>query len=110
MSSDESDNSAPRYRRRTYHVKILAWRRDIDRYMEYIDSRYPEVASKRGFPGRVDRRRDHSFTSNRPARPGLPRSFYDEMWLDGPTPQQAMIRKTVSLKTFEWLKIFEVRH
>ncbi|KAL5511028.1 hypothetical protein ACEPAG_3747 [Sanghuangporus baumii] len=106
MSSDESDDANTR--KKTYHVKVLAWRRDIDKYMDFIDDCYQEVASKQRFPGRIDRRRDHKFASNRGAKTGLPRSFYNEMWLNGPTPQQAMIMKAVSEETFKWLPIFEV--
>ncbi|KAL5537300.1 hypothetical protein ACEPAF_1123 [Sanghuangporus sanghuang] len=109
MSSDESEDSSVGARRTIYHVKVLAWRKDIDKYLDFIDAHHIYIVSKRGTPGRTDRRRDHTFASDRGAKPRLPRSFYNEMWLDGPTPKQAMIKMTVSKKNFEWLRIFDTQ-
>ncbi|KAL5537306.1 hypothetical protein ACEPAF_1129 [Sanghuangporus sanghuang] len=109
MSSDESEDSSVGARRTIYHVKVLAWRKDIDKYLDFIDAHHIYIVSKRGTPGRTDRRRDHTFASDRGAKPELPRSFYDEMWLDGPAPKQAMIKMTVSKKNFEWLRIFDTQ-
>lgn len=108
MSSDESDKDEAG--RPIYRVKILAWRKDIDKFLKLVDDRRNDtgIFSHRGSKGRaLDRLRGSQIDTRRPALPGLPLSFYADSWLKRPGMEQEMIRLTVSEEEFCWMKMVE---
>lgn len=106
MSSDETDyevdNGRPIYR-----VKVLAWRRDIDEFLNYIDSHAndPDVRAPGGSKG-VIRTRGGGEQTRRKALRGLPRSFYNDAWVNmGGVEQEMVLNMSVSEEEFQWMRL-----
>lgn len=101
MSSDESDEDSKG--RPLFHVKVLAWRKDIDKFLDFVDAHRndPGVFDPRGSKYCFERKRDKEYHSNREPVHCLPRSFYDEAWLTKPGKQE-MILMDVSKEHFRW--------
>lgn len=110
MSSDETDHDdrgRPRFR-----VSIIAWRRDIDEWLDAIDGEGrldgdddPYVLHAGAKP--VPRMRSEgNRVSERFAVQGLPRSFYDDAWYSeqGDTEDVRRLRVNLSLEEFQWLQ------
>lgn len=90
MSEDDSGDeyNRNRNRERRFVVRILDWRADRLRpYLDHIDhAKQPINAFAKLTPGNVPRKRVRQvggtvFTEQ--AVPGLPRNFYDDMWIAG---------------------------
>ena len=107
MSSDESeDNFEENIKSTVYNVRVPKWRRKIEKYMDLIDAHQHQVVDGRGsLPRRRRRDPGNKYTSERPAPEGLPRSCYDEEWLQGPTIKQRMVQASVSAETFQWWRL-----
>lgn len=101
MSSDESEVDTETSRT-MYHVRVPAWRRDVDKFMDFIDAHRENAIVKAGNKGRMDRKRDGKFTSDRRPVYGLPRSFYDGAWLNTQNAEQYLVRLSLSDQEFEW--------
>lgn len=90
MSEDDSgdENSRNRNRERTFVVRILDWRSDrLEPYLDHIDyAKQPINAFGRLTPGNVPRKRVRQVGGKilrLQAVSGLPRNFYDDMWMAG---------------------------
>lgn len=96
-SSDESEEGAIEV---LFRVKLVPWRRPMDKYLDLIDGMrvtepiFPPQGSK---PQR--RIRGGGLQSCRNAVEGLPKCLYDEPWLK----RNATV--SVSKEAFEWLTL-----
>lgn len=91
-----------------YRVKIMLWRSDLDRFLEFVDSQRqqePDCFSTRGSKGvrRVREGRGHQF-SERPPVKGLPRSFYRDDLFSGVDGDRRMVELGVTSEEFKWLR------
>ena len=105
MSSDES---AVDSLETVYRMKILAWRREIGRYMDFIDQQ--SVADQDIYPpqGAKPTRRvraSHNCVSDHPPVCGLPLSFYDEDWVESQNGAYLELTLNVSREKFKWLEL-----
>jgi hypothetical protein len=109
MSSDESEDEekGPKSFRVEFKVKNMPWRRDITKELAIVDAErmtdrdvYHPQGSK---PAPRVRLRDAPITS-RHAPCGLPRSLYDDNWLEAQLPAtQRELR--IAKRDFEWVNI-----
>lgn len=102
-SSDETDIDQPTGRE-VYRVKIIVWRRDISRYLKYIDDHREEgFYEQRGSKGLW--RDGVGPESLREAMKGLPRSFYADEWFEEVDDDRRMITLKVSKEEFNWVEL-----
>jgi hypothetical protein len=89
MSEDDScdENSQNRNRERRFVVNILDWRSDrLEPYLEHVDRAKQPINAFGKPPGNVPRQRVRHMgvkILRVQAVPGLPRNFYDDMWVAG---------------------------
>lgn len=114
MSSDETPPSTviPQ----TYKVRILPWRKAVERELDMIDTKYGDCTptmddkgERRGWDGRgrtrlLRERSEHARLSIREAAPRLPKELYQEQWFDLKTEGQRRALM-VSEKQFKWLYV-----
>jgi hypothetical protein len=105
MSSEESEVGEDDINS-VYRVKVLPWRRNIERELSLIDSERRQAhqvfARSGAMPVRRIRRADNPVSSRRP-RKGLPRSLYDDTWI-GSVPGRSLSME-VSKARFKWMEI-----
>lgn len=106
MSSDETSAEGMEI---VYRVKILLWRRNIDKYMDLIDGerKQPEQAifSRSGARPTQRIRAESNSISDRKAIPGLPSELYDGDWLKQLDDHYRQVTLCVSREQFEWMNI-----
>jgi hypothetical protein len=100
-----SDNSETGIQGKVYRVTVMAWRRDVTKYMEYIDGQR-NVGDKAGYStrGATPRSRvrdDENAVSNRKHVDGLPRTLYNDSWFK----KQHKMSVNVSREQFQWATI-----
>jgi hypothetical protein len=104
MSSDESD--AGDSVDDGYKVKVLSWRRNIDKELEIIDSARKDESSrfaKQGSkPVKRVRGEDCPISTREPVG-GLPKAFYDKKWLSQDRHRE--LRLGVSKEQLAWPRI-----
>ncbi|OBZ69945.1 hypothetical protein A0H81_10365 [Grifola frondosa] len=95
-----------------YRVKIMVWRRDIDRELQIIDRQRmigTQAFSAQGSkPVPRIRSKTNPISDRAPVR-GLPRAFYDDEWFQQQDEDYRSVTLTVSKEKFRWLDI-AVRH
>ncbi len=104
MSSDETVWDE-RQLKDVYRVKIVAWRRDISEYLNYIDMARddPEIFTNRG--SKPVERRVRGRQSGRPAKQALPRVFYTDDWFTAVEPDVQCGIFEISCDEFTWLEL-----
>jgi hypothetical protein len=103
MSSDESEPEEDDMDI-TYRVKLTPWRRVIDKELTIIDSaRKFSSGFARSGAKPVRRIRDHKLLSTRPPVKGLPRSFYDDWWIQSDKKRILMVEAAST--HFKWMNL-----
>lgn len=106
MSSDETSVEGMET---VYRVKILVWRRNIDKYLDYIDCerKLPTQAlfSRSGARPVKRIRAEDNLISSHSAVPGLPDELYDAEWLQEQDEHYRKVTLCVSQEQFEWMNI-----
>jgi hypothetical protein len=106
MSSDETSVEGMET---VYRVKILVWRRNIDKYLDYIDCerKLPTQAlfSRSGARPVKRIRAEDNLISSHSAVPGLPDELYDAEWLQEQDEHYRKVTLCVSREQFEWMNI-----
>jgi hypothetical protein len=101
MSSDESETGV---NGKIYRVTVMAWRRDVTKYMDYIDE-LRNTGDNAGFSPRGavprPRQRGGQKVSSRMHVAGLPRELYDDGWFG----KQRKVTVNVSREKFQWAMI-----
>lgn len=103
MSSDESDIEDLRT---VYRVKILIWRRNIDRYVEMIDNERKlagDIFSKAGAKATPRIRSDQNPVSTRDAPANLPSAIFDPDWLKTVDDDYQQMKLNISRENFKWI-------
>jgi hypothetical protein len=105
MSSEES---AIEGIEKVYRVKIVEWRRNLDKEMDIIDRQRlldSDIFSPRGsLPVARIRTGERPHSSRTPVS-GLPRTFYDKKWLEEQSERYRRLTLCVSREQFQWFKI-----
>lgn len=106
MSSDET---AVEGMETVYRVKILVWRRNIDKYLDCIDDerKLPNQAlfSRSGSKPVKRIRSDDAPDSTRDPVPGLPVELYNANWLEDQDDCYRRLTLCVSREQFQWMNI-----
>jgi hypothetical protein len=106
MSSDET---SAENMETIYRVKILVWRRNIDKYLDCIDNErklpHQELFSRSGSTPTKRVRSEDGLISTRDAIPGLPSELYDAKWLEDKDERYRRLTLCVSREQFEWMDI-----
>jgi hypothetical protein len=108
MSSDESATENEIHV--VYRMKIMPWRRDLEREMGILDSqRYvdADIFMPRGSKPVRRIQGTGNRSSTRSAVSHLPQAFYDEGWLE---KQPQKFKGEVSMEDFPWYKILGYNH
>lgn len=91
-----------------YRVKILLWRRDIEKYLNIIDRQRivdNDIYTNRGSkPAKRIRSRDNPISTRAPV-PELPRSLYEDIWFTEVDDDYRQLTLSVSQEQFDWLNI-----
>lgn len=104
MSSEDTDIGISK----KYRVKVLAWRRDMDDYLDLIDRQrlkgvgYGPAGSTPNMRLRYGKRVE----STREAVYALPESLYNQEWLESTDQGYRELTLSVSRKEFEWLSFY----
>lgn len=108
MSSEDSSIEGLE---KVYRVKILLWRRDIDKYLDLIDNergiadqKFAEAGSK---PIRRIRHVENQVSNRKPAI-GLPKGLYNDDWLGDVESDYLELTLNVSGDQFEWINFRRV--
>jgi len=106
MSSDETSVEGLEV---VYRVKILLWRRNIDKYLDLVDfeRKQPVQAlfSRSGAKPMKRTRAEGNATSDRKPIPGLPSELYDAVWLQELDEHYRQVTLCVSQEQFDWMNI-----
>jgi hypothetical protein len=106
MSSDETSVEGMET---VYRVKVLVWRRNIDKYLDNIDNerKLPtqELYSHSGAKPAKRIRSETNLISNRSPVPGLPIALYDNDWVEALDEHYRQMTLCVSREQFEWMNI-----
>jgi hypothetical protein len=105
MSSEESGVEGIET---VYRVKILEWRRNMERELDIVDKQRlldSDLFSPRGSKPVTRIRSPDNVASSRGPVPGLPRSFYDKKWLDRQSDNYRRMTLCVSQQQFKWFKL-----
>jgi hypothetical protein len=106
MSSDETSVEDQEI---VYRVKVLLWRRNIDKYLDLVDferKQPTQVLFSRSGARPVKRTRaEENAISDRKAIPGLPIELYDAEWLQELDEHYRQITLCVSREQFQWMNI-----
>jgi len=106
MSLDETDVEGMET---VYRVKILVWRRNIDKYLNCIDNerKLPHQAlfSRSGSKPTKRIRSEDGPVSMRDAVPGLPTELYNAKWLEDTDERYRRLTLCVSREQFKWMNI-----
>jgi hypothetical protein len=106
MSSEESTSETEI--ETVYRVKILEWRRDIEKELRIIDQERlldAEIFAPQGAKPVKRLRGTGNPVSIRPPVQELPRAFYDEGWYSKTTAEYRELTLAVSREQFQWLTI-----
>lgn len=101
MSSDDTEDEGG------YTIKVLPWRKDIRKHLNYIDDRRQDVVSGRGSQPR--KRGLGTRSSKRNAARKLPRILYNEAWLAIREHDQLDILESIPKQLFRWMEIHDVQ-
>lgn len=102
MSSEESDDDG------MFRVCLVPWRRDIAEYLQIIDNE--RSLNRKQFPRQgskavIRKREANAPKSKRKATPGLPRSFYDNKWLEEQGEEFVDVLETSEDEKWVWPSI-----
>jgi hypothetical protein len=105
MSSDDSSMEGVET---VYRVKNMAWRRDINRYLDIIDDERKENSDIYCPQGAkpIKRIRGHrNPVSTRAPVQELPRTFYDDDWYGLDSEEHRLLTLNVSEEAFTWFNL-----
>jgi hypothetical protein len=91
-----------------YRVKILAWRRDIEKELTIIDRQRvldSDIFSPRGSKPVKRLRGTGTHASERDPVVGLPRPFYDDEWYQSKSADYRELTLNVSKEQFKWITV-----
>jgi len=106
MSSEDTDNTDPF--QTVYRIRVLEWRRDIDRELTVVDLmrlQGEEVFAPQGSKPAVRRRGEGNPISKRDPVLRLPESFYNPEWLERKDNSWKEKVLCVSKEQFQWLEV-----
>jgi len=107
MSSDETSVEGMEI---IYHIKILLWRCNIDKYLDCIDSECQQPAQELfSRSGSRPTKRIHcgeNLISTCNAIPGLPIELYDTEWLKELDEDYRQLTLCILCEQFEWMNIW----
>jgi hypothetical protein len=105
MSSEESSIEGIQT---VYRVKVVEWRRNIDKELDILDEQRlldTDIFSPQGSKPVTRIRGDRNPRSERHPVCGLPEALYDKQWLEGQSENYCRMTLCVSQEQFRWFKI-----